>query len=124
MPDRTFAAKEMANLLGVLAHPERIRIVQELRAGELDVNSIRKLLAVTHSRISQNLGLLRSHRIVSERRAGRHVFYRLTEPKIADWLLEGLEFLKREAAFNDNIRTAVSRAQASWAGASQAEPES
>ena len=31
MPSRSFVAGEMAELLGVLAHPHRIRIVEELR---------------------------------------------------------------------------------------------
>ena len=115
MHDRDCALREMANLLGVLAHPERIRIVQELRARELDVNSLQKLLDVTHSRVSQNLALLRSHRIVAERREGRHVFYRLTQPCLADWLLHGLSFLEREAALNDELRSAVGRARALWA---------
>ena len=119
MPDSGFATKEMANLLGVLAHPERIRIVHELRAGELDVNSLQKLLDVTHSRVSQNLSILRSHRIVAERREGRHVFYRLVQPKLADWLLEGLGFLEREATLNDELRDAVGRARALWTSPSQ-----
>lgn len=114
MPDRTFATKELAKFLGVLAHPERIRIVEELRNGELDVNSLQKLIGVAHSRVSQNLGILRSHRIVSERRAGRHVFYRLVQPRLAIWLRDGLSFLEREAELNDEIRIALERARERW----------
>lgn len=114
MPDRAFATKELAKFLGVLAHPERIRIVEELRNGELDVNSLQKLLGVAHSRVSQNLGILRSHRIVSERRAGRHVFYRLVQPRLAIWLRDGLSFLEREAELNDEIRIALERARERW----------
>ena len=34
MPHRVLVAKELAELLGVLAHPNRIRIIEELREGE------------------------------------------------------------------------------------------
>jgi DNA-binding transcriptional ArsR family regulator len=114
MPDRGFATRELAKLLGVLAHSDRIRIIQELREGELDVNSLQKLLGVAHSRVSQNLGILRSHRLVVDRRKGRHVYYRLVQPRIAAWLLEGLDFLGREAILNDEIRSALERAREHW----------
>ena len=114
MPERVFATKELAKLLGVLAHPERIRIVEELRSSELDVNSLQKLLGVAHSRVSQNLALLRSHRVVAERREGRHVYYRLVQPRIAGWLLEGLDFLERELAMNEEMRSALDRARERW----------
>ena len=114
MPDRAFATKELAKLLGVLAHPERIRIVEELRGGDLDVQSRQKLLGVAHSRVSQNLGILRSHRIVTERREGRHVFYRLVQPRLATWLRDGLSFLEREAELNEEIRSALGRAREHW----------
>jgi DNA-binding transcriptional ArsR family regulator len=119
MPDRAFISRELASLLGVLAHSERIRIVQELRSGELDVNSLQSLLGVAHSRVSQNLSILRSHRIVAERREGRHVFYHLVQPRIAAWLLDGLEFLEREAVVADEIRTALGSARATWSGSKQ-----
>jgi DNA-binding transcriptional ArsR family regulator len=114
MPDRCVATRELATLLGVLAHPERIRIVEELRDGELDVASLQKLLEVAHSRVSQNLGILRSHRIVAERREGRHVFYRLVQPGLAGWLREALKFLEREAALNDEMRSALTLAREQW----------
>jgi len=114
MSDRTFCTRELAKLLGVLAHPERIRIVEELRNGELDVNSLQKKLEIAHSRVSQNLSILRSHRIVAERRDGRHVFYRLVQPRIAPWIAEGLDFLEREAQMNEEIRSALGRTREEW----------
>src|SRR3954467_1088802 len=107
MQDRGFATKELATLLGVLAHAERIRIVEELRNGELDVASLQQILGVAHCRVSQNLGILRSHRIVAERREGRHVYYRLVQPRMAAWLLEAMTFLEGDVNFNEEIRTAL-----------------
>lgn len=114
MSDQTFATKELAKLLGALAHPERIQIIEELRKCEMDVNSLQKQLGIAHARVSQNLGVLRSHKIVVERRDGRHVFYRLLQPDIAAWVAEGLRFLEREAQMNDEIRSALCRARQEW----------
>jgi DNA-binding transcriptional ArsR family regulator len=80
MPKRQLVAKELAEVLRVIAHPDRIRIIEELRTGERDV--------------TQHLGLMRLHRIVEERRDGRHHFYSLIYPEIAVWIVEGLSFIE------------------------------
>lgn len=114
MPQRFVVSREMATLLGVLAHPHRIRIVEELRTGELDVNSLQDILSVSHSRVSQHLSVLRSHRIVTERREGRHVFYRLVHPGLAKWLVDGLGFLSQGQEFSQEIRDAVDATVQMW----------
>jgi predicted oxidoreductase len=45
------------------------------------------------------------------------VFYRLVEPLLANWLLEGLRFLEVAEQRYDSVRLAVSQARQSWAGA-------
>ena len=114
MPWRVFLTKEMANFLGVLAHPHRVRIVQELRIGELDVNSLQAVLGVSHSRVSQHLSVLRAQRIVMERRDGRHVFYRLVDGKLAQWLADGLEFLQNEASHQIEVQEALRKSRSLW----------
>lgn len=111
MPDRVLITKELAELLGVLAHPHRIRIVEELRGGEeKDVNSLQAELGISHSSVSQHLSLLRAHRIVLERREGRHVFYRLRQPEMASWLTDALRFLEPDR----EIGSAVERVRSLW----------
>lgn len=114
MPWRSILTKEMADFLGVLAHPHRIRIVQELRNGELDVNGLQSILEISHSRVSQHLSVLRSHRIVTERRDGRHVYYRLVQGKLAQWLVDGLEFLTEESTHQIEVKDAVRKSKAIW----------
>ena len=114
MPSRALVSKEMATFLSVLAHPHRVRLVEELRDRELDVNSMQAILEVSHSRVSQHLSVLRSHRIVTERRAGRHVFYRLVQPKLAAWLLEGIEFLQTEADVRAEVKEAIQKSREIW----------
>ena len=68
MPSRILVAKELGEIFKVLAHPDRIRLIEELRAGEKDVNTLSERLELPSPRVSQHLSLLRLHRIVAERR--------------------------------------------------------
>jgi DNA-binding transcriptional ArsR family regulator len=114
MPSSSVVSRELAELLGVLAHPHRLRIVEELRGGELDVGTLKEILEISHSGVSQHLGLLRVHRLVVERREGRHVFYRLCRPELAIWLLDGLTFIEGDAEASQQLRHDVRRARAEW----------
>lgn len=116
MPYRALVTKELAEFLGVLAHPHRIRIVEELRDGEQDVNSLKEALGISHSGVSQHLMVLRAGRLVSERREGRHVFYQLRQTEIAGWLLEATRFLEKETVQAEQLRKAISKARKQWAG--------
>ena len=94
MPSRVIVAKELADLFKVIAHPDRIRIVEELRDGELGVNELAEKLELSPSRVSQHLSVMRPHRIVEERRDGRKHFYHLTQPEMAEWIIDGLDFIE------------------------------
>lgn len=98
MPQRAIVARELSEIFKVIAHPDRIRLIEELRSGEMDVNSLAETLDLTGSRVSQHLSLLRAHRIVEERRDGRRHFYALVQPQIADWIVDGLDFLEGRAS--------------------------
>ena len=115
MPHRALVSKELAEFLGVLSHPSRIRIIEELRDGEHDVMSLQEALGISHSGVSQHLMVLRANRLVSERREGRHVFYQLRQPEIAGWLLEATRFLEKGTAEADELRKAISKTRKQWA---------
>ena len=114
MPSRSLVAKELGQLFAVLSHPDRVRIVEELRDGEHDVNALQAALNVSHSRTSQNLALLRAHRLVVERREGRHVFYRLLNAELAQWLLGGLQFIQADLEQAESRRTAIEEVRQMW----------
>jgi DNA-binding transcriptional ArsR family regulator len=114
MPARAIIAKELAALLSALAHPHRIRIVEELGRGEMDVNSLQQELGISHSGVSQNLAILRAHRLVVERREGRHVIYRLAQPELASWLLGGLDFLEQELTAGEHLREILESVRDRW----------
>lgn len=113
--DRVLVANELAEMLGVLAHPNRILIIEELRDGEHDVNSLQAVLGISHSGVSQHLMLLRAHRLVRERRQGRQVLYRLRQPELAVWLMEAMRFLEEESIVADQLRQAIKKTRVSWA---------
>lgn len=93
MPSRLIVSRELADLLKLLAHPDRLRMIEELRLGEKDVTGIAQALALPAVRVSQHLALLRAHRLVEDRRAGRSHFYRLAHPQLAAWILDALPFV-------------------------------
>lgn len=114
MPHRALVAKELAGLLGVLAHPHRIRIIEELRGGERDVTSLKAVLEISHSGVSQHLMQLRAHRLVAERREGRRVIYHLRHPDIALWLTEAMCFIESESVETDRLHKAIKKSRAAW----------
>ncbi|MGE3724913.1 MAG: ArsR/SmtB family transcription factor [Candidatus Sericytochromatia bacterium] len=114
MPARHLVAKELSKLLSVLSHPHRIRIVEELRHEERDVNFLEDVLGISHARVSQHLALMRSHRLVLERRQGRRVFYRLFQPELATWLIEGLRFIEGELEASQDMHEAVKQVKELW----------
>jgi DNA-binding transcriptional ArsR family regulator len=107
-------AGELARFLGVLAHPNRVHIVEELRGGERDVNALQEALGISHSGVSQHLALLRAHRLVAERRVGRRVFYRLLQPALAAWLAAGLNYVEPEPEARHRLHVAVSQVRDMW----------
>lgn len=121
MPGRKVISNELALLFGVLAHPDRIRIVEELHDRELDVNALQAALEVSHSRVSQHLSVLRAHRLVAERRAGRHVFYRLLQPSLAKWIFGAVEFFDGRREWDRDVSVAAEEAREHWLGERHAE---
>jgi ArsR family transcriptional regulator, lead/cadmium/zinc/bismuth-responsive transcriptional repressor len=73
-------AGRLAGLLGMLADPVRSRILFALvTAGELCVGDLALALDVTEDQVSYGLKMLRLAGLVSFRRDGRIVYYRLSE---------------------------------------------
>ncbi len=112
MPSRQVIAKELAEIFKIIAHPDRIRIIEELRADEKDVNSLAQALDLPGARVSQHLALMRAHRIVEERRDGRHHYYHLTQPEIAGWIVEGVDFV--EGRITGVSKTAIKSVRKLW----------
>ena len=78
-----------AELFGLLADPTRLRLLAcMLEAGEMCVCDLAAATELSESTVSHALRLLRAHRVVQVRRAGRMAYYRLDDTHVR-MLLEG-----------------------------------
>lgn len=80
------------DLLKVISHPARIKILEDLVQGVKCVSDFEESLDISQPNVSQHLKLLRSHHIVDFFIDGRLKCYFLKEPLIPDLL----ELLKKE----------------------------
>lgn len=78
------------------------------------MNDLQDLLGVTHAAVSQQLAVLRTNRIVSERREGRHVYYHLKDPALAAWVLSGISFISPDHREMQEMTNAIEKAKESW----------
>ena len=75
-----------AEFFKALAHPLRIRILDELRKGELSVNDLGSRLEVEQSNLSQQLAVLRNRNILASRKDGQNVYYSVRDRQLFDLL--------------------------------------
>ncbi len=75
-------AQFTAEFFKALAHPIRIRILDQLRAGDVGVNELSSRLQSEQSTLSQQLAVLRKSNIVTGRKEGQNVFYSVSDPAI------------------------------------------
>jgi ArsR family transcriptional regulator len=71
-----------AGICHTLANPKRLEIIDKLRDQELSVTELAEALGISQSNLSQHLSLMRQRGIVTTRREGLNIFYRLSNPKI------------------------------------------
>jgi len=72
-------AQRMAEFLGFLADPNRLRILSILAEQEMCVGDLATAVRINESAVSHQLRILRTIRLVSSHKQGRHVFYRLQD---------------------------------------------
>jgi ArsR family transcriptional regulator len=71
-----------ADICKTLANPKRLEILNALQGGEVSVSQLVRRLRLPKANVSQHLALLRSRGVVSARREGLNVYYRVANPKI------------------------------------------
>jgi DNA-binding transcriptional ArsR family regulator len=92
-----------ANLFRVLGHPARVRILELLREGERSVGSLQAELGLDSGGTSQQLAALRRIGLVSSRREGTSVYYRVDDPRVFDLLEAGRAIIGRQLAEQQSI---------------------
>lgn len=84
MDERLFAME--ADFFKALSHPTRVKILKHLRNGERCVCEFTEDLEVEQSNMSQHLAILRKQGIVSFRKDGLKVIYKVIYPQVFDIL--------------------------------------
>ncbi|WP_428775766.1 metalloregulator ArsR/SmtB family transcription factor [Vibrio sp.] len=75
-------AVEAAELLKVMAHPERLMVLCQLISGEVGVGELQKNSTLSQSAFSQHLTVLRKHEIIKARKESQQVFYSLADQRV------------------------------------------
>lgn len=87
---------DLADFFKVFADSTRIRILCVLKDHELCVCDIANILNMTQSAISHQLRLLKSMRLVKNRKEGKTVFYALADDHIHTIIAQGMEHIGEE----------------------------
>ena len=78
--DGSDAPERAAQFLKSFAHRDRLKILCCLIDQELSVTEIESRVGTSQSALSQHLGRLKDEGILSSRRAGRQIIYRISDP--------------------------------------------
>ncbi|MDT0344507.1 ArsR/SmtB family transcription factor [Streptomyces litchfieldiae] len=81
MPADTELA-DTADVFGLMSDPGRLRLLVALLEGEMCVCDLAAVTGLSESATSHALRLLRAHRVVAARRAGRMAYYRLADAHV------------------------------------------
>jgi DNA-binding transcriptional ArsR family regulator len=71
------AADRACRLMKVLANRDRLLILCQLSLGEKNVGELEQTLGITQPTLSQQLTVLRVESLVSTRREGKNMFYKI-----------------------------------------------
>jgi DNA-binding transcriptional ArsR family regulator len=80
--DRVFAV--VARYFGVLSEPTRLKILHAICQDERSVSAIVDATGATQTNVSRHLGLMLNAGVVSRRRDGNAVYYRVADPEFVD----------------------------------------
>jgi DNA-binding transcriptional ArsR family regulator len=88
------AALRLAKVFKSLSDPTRLRIISLVADREFCVKDLTTALEMEQSTISHQLRDMRRAGLVSFRRQGRHVFYRLDDPHVRSLFEQGLAHIQ------------------------------
>jgi len=92
-------ADALATIFATLGDPTRARLLHALAlAEELCVCDLALLIGLSQSAVSHQLRLLRDRRVVSRRKAGRIVYYRLADEHVRHVFTDGLRHVSETAS--------------------------
>jgi ArsR family transcriptional regulator len=87
--------EELSNKLKALAHPARVKLVEDLIAKECCVGEIQRCLSISQPNVSQHLKVLKDAGIIRGRREKTRICYMIADNNVQRALLL---FLKEEGS--------------------------
>jgi DNA-binding transcriptional ArsR family regulator len=82
------SVEQVAALLQTIGQESRLQILLAIGEGETCVCHLEAMLGLRQATLSQHLMALREAGIVSDRRDGRYIHYRLRDPALLDLLCQ------------------------------------
>jgi DNA-binding transcriptional ArsR family regulator len=76
------SAAQAALLLKRLGNEDRLLLLCQLTVKEFCVSELETLSEIRQPTLSQQLGVLRTEGLVSTRREGKHIYYRIADEKV------------------------------------------
>ncbi|VVB94382.1 Bacterial regulatory protein, arsR family [uncultured archaeon] len=92
-----------AEICKVFTNPKRLEIISLLRDGEKTVNDLTELAGVPQANVSQHLTVLRQNNVVTTRRNGANIYYKIANPKILQACDLMREVLLEKLAENEEL---------------------
>ena len=89
-------AEQLADFFAVLGNATRLKIISLLREEEKCVHELTEQLDVSQSAVSHQLRQMYRARVVTRRREGRHVYYRLDDDHVRTLFEQALEHVVEE----------------------------
>ena len=74
--------EKIGDLLKSVSNPVRAQILLSIGTGEACVCHLEALLGLRQAYISQQLMILRKKKIITSRREGKYIYYRLIKPEV------------------------------------------
>lgn len=71
------SASQACAVLKAMAHEDRLLLLCQLTQGERNVGELEALVGLHQPSLSQHLGVLRDEGLVTTRREGKYIYYRL-----------------------------------------------
>ena len=75
------SADDASRLMKVLSNPDRLLLLCQLAQGEKRVGELEEIVGILQPTLSQQLGVLRDEGLVSTRREGKNIYYRIDSPQ-------------------------------------------
>jgi ArsR family transcriptional regulator len=89
-------AAHVAELFRAFSDTSRVMILSALLDGEKNVTTLAELVGVSESAVSHHMRGLRQMHLVTARRNGKEVYYRMDDPHLITLFKQGIEHVRSD----------------------------